>query len=332
MQAIDVVVPAVLDVLSTISVTILTILLPVYVIAFSLVGPSVGRRKEELDKLNAEQAQTNASAIEHAKSALENKDASEATSRLLELENQRFLIERRRQETEEKYSSLGLSRALLYPALLLAIAAALFKWASVILPKLPDAYHPQFLLPLILAALCAWASLQFVSKTLKLIEELGRTVPEFNRQELTNVLTDVLKEREKIKEKDKVKPASANIQLSWDGPVPPFKISRSKQSTLTYTLSLTGATVANDVKVIFLCPPGFQYEGLSTWKQGADRGPIADYISAWKDHGKVKARLANGSSVKIKTDNPPGIYKCYYQIYSDEFVADQREEFEVIVE
>lgn len=118
---------SVLDVASFISVTVLTVLLPVYVIAFSLVGPSAGRRKEEMDKIRAEEAQANKESIEKTKKALEGNNTDEARQELAGLEIQKNEIEKKRIVTERRYSSLSLKQALLYPSLLLIGVAILFR-------------------------------------------------------------------------------------------------------------------------------------------------------------------------------------------------------------
>jgi hypothetical protein len=322
------VVPAVLDVFVTISITILTILLPVYVIAFSLVGPSAGRRKEELDKINAEEAQANTTALEDAKKAIDKKDATEATKKLNDLENQKYQIEVRRKQAERKYSALHMTNAFVFPSTLLAVASALFKSASVTYPVVLDVLNAQFIIPVLLAIGCVAASFKLIWNTLLLIEELGRTVPEFNRQELSSVISEVLKARDK----EKPKTESVIIKLDWKDPKPPFKFGRNTSIKIDYELDLHGANTANDAKLLFLLPPGFVFVGHSSWSQGADRGAIANYVSAWKEHGKLQRRISAAGRITINTPDSAGTYKCYYRIISDEYVLDERQEFEITVE
>ncbi len=330
------IIKTVLDIFVVISVTVLTIMLPVYVIAFSLVGPSVGRRREEMERLSAEEAQKNKEAIELAKSALENKDTGEARLKLLELENQKSEIEREREKTEIRYSSLGLKRALLYPSLLLIFTAIFFKLAVTVLTALqtqtslpPDtSYSGIAILLVLLGSACLTASANYIFKTLSLVEELGKTVAEFNRQELSNTLHDVLIKWQRASE-SKVK---AKISLLWRKISPPFRLKKDKPETFTFELPLDGVNVVKDVEVWFLLPPGFEFQDVETWTQGADRGAIANHVTTKIKFDKLQRRISNPGSITVLAKTDPGAFKGYYEIYSDEYVTERRQEFELIVE
>ena len=171
-------VKAILELLAVVSVTVLTVLLPVYVIAFSLVGPSVGRRKEEMDRLSAEEAQANKEAIEHAQKALENNNTEDARQKLVELELQKKQVEKKRRATERRYSSLGLRQALLYPSFLLILVAALFKFAVVLydatggdaIDQVALGHIVGYLGFIIVGLVCLVLATQSLARTLGLIE------------------------------------------------------------------------------------------------------------------------------------------------------------------
>ncbi|TAM46241.1 MAG: hypothetical protein EPN55_05735 [Gammaproteobacteria bacterium] len=326
----------VLDIFVVISVTVLTIMLPVYVIAFSLVGPSVGRRREEMEKLSAEEVQTNKEAIEQAKSALENKNTEEARQKLIELQNQKSKIEEKREKTEIRYSSLGLKRALLYPSLLLILSAIFFKLAVTVLTAAqvstdlsPDtSYSGIAILLVLLGSACLVVSANYIFQTLSLVEELGKTVAEFNRQELSNTLHDALTKWQRISEsKLKIK-----ISLLWRNIFPPFHLEKGKPETFSFELPLEGTNVVRDAEVWFLLPPGFEFQGVETWTQGADRGTIANHVTTKIKFEKLQKRMSNPAKITILTKADPGTYKGYYEIYSEEYITEQRQEFELIVE
>lgn len=173
--------------------------------------------------------------------------------------------------------------------------------------------------------------MRLIVRTLGLIEELGSTVAEFNRQELRSVLHESLVEWDKTKAKTKAKEKEpeVTIDLTWKEPKPPFEINVGQSLKIKYQLSVEDGKVANDVKVLFLLPPGFEIEGLASWAQGADRGDMANYVTTETNHGKLQRGLATLNTINIKTTNEPGTYKCFYRILSDEYGT--REEFSITV-
>lgn len=330
------IIKTVLDIFVVISVTVLTIMLPVYVIAFSLIGPSVGRRREEMERLSAEEAQKNKEAIELAKSALENKDTEEARQKLIELGNQKLAIEREREKTEIRYSSLGLKRALLYPSLLLILTAIFFKLAVTVLTAIQaqtdqpsDISYSGIVISLILlGSICFSVSASYIFRTLGLVEELGKTVAEFNRQELSNTLHDVLTKWQRASESR----TKAKISLQWRNILPPLHLKKGKPETFSFELLLEGVNIVRDAELWFLLPPGFAFQDVETWTQGADRGTIANHVTTKLKLDKLQKRTSNLNSITILANTDPGTFKGYYEIYSDEYVTEKRQEFELIVE
>ncbi len=326
---------SILELFSVVSVTILTILLPVYVIGFSLVGPSATRRKEEMDQINAEEAQVNKEAIEQARNALEKSDTGEARQKLDELENQKIKLERKRKQTETHYSSLNLKHALLVPSALLIVGAVLLKISNVVFEKRVISADLANLWSHILAAgltiggfIAIGFALKYISRTLLLIEGLGVRVSEFNRQELRAVLQETLAEWERAKKKEEKEP-DVKLSLTWKDRNPPFEVQPEQTLKLRYQVGVTKGYVANDVKILFLLPPGFQFDGLTSWTQGADRGDTAGYITAEKKHGKIQHGLVDVSTITIKSPKEPGTYKAFYRILSDEY--GDRDEFVINV-
>ena len=313
-----------LDLLSITSVTILTILIPVYVIAFSLVGPSSGRRKEEIDRINAEKEQTNREAIDDAKSLLGEDNTREAQQKLLELERRQIEIEKERGKLERRYSALGLKQALLLPSILLIITAVSFKTA----PIFYKAFYYYSSLIVLLAGIAALIiAIRMILTTLSLVEELGKMVPDFNRQELKSVLNDVIQ----VWEKKKKETENHRINIVWVND-PPFQLTCKENRKISYGLNLKVGNTANDLKVLFLIPPGFKFAGHSSWAQGEDRGDIAGYLTAWDKIGKINKGVTRSSSIAIaNVDNDEGSYKAYYRIVSDEYADEERNEFEIVV-
>ena len=328
-------VKAILELLAVVSVTVLTVLLPVYVIAFSLVGPSVGRRKEEMDRLSAEEAQANKEAIEHAKKALGDNNTEDARQKLVELELKQKQVEKERRKTERRYSSLGLKQALLYPSFLLILVAASFKFAVVLYDATGGEAIDQIALGhivgyfgfIIVGLVCLVLATQSLVRTLGLIEELGTTVSEFNRQELSGVLLNTLNQWEKSK-----KAPSAEITLRWQGSQPPFALEKGGSLELKYELSVGGVNVVKDAEIWFLVPPGFEFKGTEGWAQGADRAGIANYMTTKAKFDKLQKRVTTIGQLAITSDNEPGTYKGYYEINSDEYVTEKRQEFSIIIQ
>lgn len=328
-------VKAILELLAIVSVTVLTVLLPVYVIAFSLVGPSVGRRKEEMDRLSAEGAQADKEAIEHAQKALKNNDTEDARQKLVELQLQQKKVKKERQATERRYSSLGIKQALFYPSLLLILVAASFKFAVVLydatggdaIDRIALGHIAGYLGFIIVGLVCLVLAAQSLLRTLKLIEKLGATVSEFNRQEWSDVLLNTLSQWEKSK-----KTPDPKITLRWSKDnQPPFTLEKGGSLKLKYELSVGGANVIKNAEIWFLVPSGFEFKDTKGWTQGADRGDIANHMTTIAKFDRLQKRTLNTGSLTIISDNAPGTYKGYYEINSDEYVTEKRQEFDIII-
>ena len=159
-----------------------------------------------------------------------------------------------------------------------------------------------------------------------MIEELGATVSEFNRQELSGILLNTLNQWEKSK-----KTPDAKITLLWKGSQPPFVFEKGGSLVLGYSLSVDGVKVVKNVEVWFFVQSGFKFKDVESWTQGADRGDIANYMTAKTKFDRLQKGTVNFGNFTVISENEPGTYKGFYGIYSDEYVTEERHEFDMVV-
>ena len=101
---------------------------------------------------------------------------------------------------------------------------------------------------------------------------------------------------------------------------------------MKYELSVGGVNVVKDAEVWFLVPPGFKFKGMEGWAQGADRAGIANYMTTKVKFDKLSKKITTLGKLTITSDNEPGTYKGYYEINSDEYVTEKRQEFSIIIQ
>ena len=145
--------------------------------------------------------------------------------------------------------------------------------------------------------------------------------------QLSGVLLNTLNQWEKSK-----KTPDAKITLLWKGSQPPFVLEKSGSLELKYELSVDGVNVVKDADILFLVPSGFKFKGIEGWTQSADRAGIANYMTMKAKFDKLSKKFTTPGQLTITSDNEPGVYKGYYEISSDEYVTEKRQEFGIIIQ
>lgn len=306
-------------------VALLAVLLPLYVLAVSLLGRAIGIARGLKRKIAAEQANRAKAETEEAARELQNGDTKAARDRLNSAEKEEKQATKELKQVDKRYNLLSLRCCVIIPGALLLTAAVLSAVAESLASDATNLGALSWI------ALFSWVlSLLFIAlaasrliRALSVVQEVSLASEETALRRTTEALKTALSELE-----DEKRP---ELDLMWWDPVPPIHVSSSGEFQVKYGLVLTKAEVARSVLESLFVPPGFELPGEKPLIQEIDAQEVAGYKTAERRASTCLAGSRWLVAFRVKAAEEPGTYTLYNRLCCEGFQGELVP-FEVVVE
>lgn len=295
------------------AVTLLAVLLPVYVLAVSLLGRAIGIAREEKRRIAADQEQQAKLETSAAAKELSEGQADAARTRLNLANKEEQEATKRLAKVDKRYNLLTLKCCVIIPGALLLAGAALSAAAGS-LGSDASATASTFWLSVslwILSLVLVGVALFRLIHALLVVEEVSLSSDEIAMRRNVDALKTALLAIEEEKRPE--------LTLEWPEDAPPFKVNAGDEINIAFAARLSKGEVARNVSVFLLVPPGFQFPGKAAIRQRANHPIAPDYLLHESRKYDVLANVARIDTMTVKCCEETGWYKFYYQIACEGF-------------
>ena len=304
-------------------VAFLAVLLPLYVLAVSLLGRAIGIAKSQERKNRIAQQERAEAVTAEAKEALtEALDVGknkELRTQLKRAENDEKKATRQTRRVSKRYGLLRLWPCVGFPGILLASAAILSAAACGFGSPSAGIGGQNWLSTLFwgvsLALIVAAVARLYLA--LRIVQEVSLSSDEIAMQRNVEALKAALIAFEEEKRPE--------LKLDWLDPTLPLSAEASSDIRLAYAVALTRGEVARTTSVFVYAPPGFEFPGKRATPQLPNHPVVPDYIMHESTIGDVLNAVKRRSGVTLKCCKEAGQFKLYYQIICEGFSTSYEE-------
>lgn len=309
------------DAMLFLSLTLLTIIITIFVIAVSFLGRAIDKAKKEEEILNKKQVENRNKLIHEAQDGLNRAKASnegenEAIEKLESLKRNRRKFGRDLKKVADSYRLLTVKRGVVCPgsALLLStILSAIAKYLTTLSGK------PALVAPAVLLFMAAigivWASYR-IFKTLLVVQSVAVAPEDMLLNQMADALTLAMK-----RHADSLLP---KIELKFVKPEPPFIFDPTSEHKLEYSVENASSTTANDINIDFVAPDGLEFPGSDCWHRPAYIS-YPDALSTRQKIPVLKGSFQKPMSVNMKTPSKEGKYLLVCLFACDGFASGFKE-------
>jgi len=272
-------------------VALLAVLLPLYVLAVSLLGRAIGIAREQKLAIAAEQEKSAIAETKEAASELGKGETDAARERLNLAKKEEEKATKRLKKVDKRYNLLTLRCCVIVPGAFLVVAAVLSAVAGSLGSGLTG------LSALFWIAVSSWTlSLVFVGvavsrliRALFVVQEVSLSTDELTLKRTTEALKTALLEAEEAKRPE--------VEFMWRCAETPVRVKRSETFEIEHTCRVSRGDVARTISVGIHVPPGFGFKEGMTVVQDADHAVVPSYTTT----AVYEAVLTRGRTVVRKT-------------------------------
>lgn len=304
-----------------ISIPLITIIIPVFVFAVSLLGRAIEKAAEEKKRKEEMQGKIVEKAVKKLKEASEKIKTTSKTDELI-----RDIVEYKKEvkkatkdlrDIKAAPECLTVKGSVLKPGFCFLMAFILssflkchpfMKFNDLIIDLMP-----LNILSLIFVMLGCW----FIYQCLKVVQEISLTTEQAQLQRTIEAFETALQRHEEKQ--------GAELGLDFKTS-PPFIFPKATESKIEWDVYLNSGKIAHSADILFSLPKEFDSVGILSNPSTAFPG----YIEVFFKIGELKKGLSYSRVLKIKTPTNPGKFKCIYNLYCEGFVSEDRE-FEIEV-
>lgn len=303
---------------------ILAVVVTIFVFAVSLLGRAMEDAAKREKAMKAEMKAKNAKEIAFIKKELEESQAKGKIPRGLTRKLNRLLkrdrkFEKELSKTRRAPELLTVKGGVVHPGAFLGTALILTGVASH-LSSIEIPTVPVIIWGLGLAAIVY--SIRRIYLTLKVVEGTAITSEQETFAREKEVLIAALRKHETGR-----KPA---LKLIFQDEKPPLHIKANSTITIEFGLDLTRGIEMGNPRVIFYAPPGFNFPGHKTYKQGSTSG-LPNYITTAIKSDCIYTGIVLVCSLNLRAPTEPKPYVLFYRMTGTSY-SSKRLNFEVIVE
>lgn len=304
----------------TIAIALLAIIIPLFILAISLLGNAIERAKEEKTKAEEQESkdtEARISDIENKiKEAKETGDTTELETELGKLKRTKKEAEAEIKRIQKKYSLLEFKKCVLYPGGFFILAIILNELAQIYF-KFTTVFWVGSILAIVKGSyrLC---------RCLILAQKIATTSEEFQTRKLTEAVRKALASHDKAK--------SVELGIAFKDIEFPYTCKKNTEIKLDLRLWLNQGLVAREMVIWFFIPDGFELispDEINRWRQ-PDDFLIPNIRTVKIGVGNLNIGLTYSKSIKIKCPNIPGEYLLMYSLHSEGY-SGPREQVKIIV-
>jgi hypothetical protein len=305
---------------STIAITLLAIIIPLFILAVSLLGNAIERAKEEKTKAEEQERKDTEVRINDIENKI--KEAKE-TGKTDELGTELGKLKRTKKETEakikriqKKYSLLEFKKCVLYPGGFFILAIILNEVAQIYF-KFSTVFWVGSILGIVSGSyrLC---------KCLMLAQEVAVTSEEFQTRRLIEAFRKALNLHEEAK--------LIELGLQFRYVTFPYTCKKNTEIEFHFRVALLRGTMGRNIRVWFFVPDGF---GLisppeaTSWRQPEDF-VIPNIRTVIINIGDLTQGVHAARTIRLRSPNISGEYLLIYNLVAEAYFKD-RQQVNIIV-
>jgi ABC-type multidrug transport system fused ATPase/permease subunit len=307
-------------------VAVLAVLLPLYVLAVSLLGRAIRIAREQKRAMAAEQEQRAKTETEEAGRELEKGKTDAARERLNLAKKEEEEATKQLKRVDKRYNLLTLRCCVIIPGALLLAAAVLSALAESFTSRATS------LSALFWIAISSWSlSLVLMGvagfrliRALSVVQEISLSSDETALRRTTEALKTALSEVEEGKRPE--------LDFTWWKPTPPIHVSSAEEFNVEYYVVITKGEVARSVVASLYVPPEFELPGVAKpLIQPLAVNLLAGYKTSTKPSTTYIAGMNWRVTFQVKAAAEPGTYTLYSKLSCEGFQGNRRA-IEVVVE
>ena len=297
-------------------VALLAVLLPLFVLAVSLLGRAIGIAREQKRKIEVEQEQKARNETKEATSELEKGETDAARKRLNLAKREEEEATKRLKRVDKRYDLLTLRCCVIVPGAFLVVAAVLSAVAGSLGSGLTG------LGSLFWIALSSWTlSLVFIGvavsrliRALSVVQEVSLSTDELALQHTKEALKTALLEVEEAKRPE--------LEFTWKCAEIPVRVKRSEIFEIEHSCRLSRGDVARSIRISIHAPPGFGFKNQRTVVQDADHPAVPSYITADTFQQVLTRGIATTTKTKIVAPAEDGEHTLFAVVYCEGFQGE----------
>jgi len=298
-------------------VALLAVLLPLYVLAVSLLGRAIGIAREQKRAIAAEQEKSARAETKKAASELEKGETDAARERLNLAKKEEEKATKRLKRVDKRYNLLTLRCCVIVPGAFLVVAAVLSAVAGSLGSGLKG------LSALFWIAVSSWVlSLVFVGvavsrliRALSVVQEVSLSTDELTLQRTKEALKTALLEVEEVRRPE--------VEFTWRCAETPVRVKRSETFQIEYAYYVSRGDVARSIRVSLHVPPTFGFKKpRMTVVQDPDCPMIPSYITAETFKNVHTSGVSMLGSAEVVAPDEDGAHTLFARILCEGFQGD----------
>lgn len=308
---------------STVAITLLSIIVPFFIFAVTLLGNAIERAKEEASKTKEQERKDfniKINDIENKiKTAKETRDSTDLEQQLEELKKNRKKFNNQLKNIQRKYSLFSFKESVIFPAGFFILAILLNEVA-----KIYEKSTKVSISLWILAIVAMGIGIYRLCQALKLVQEVSITSEEFQIKKLVQAFKIALSSHEKEKEEE--------LTIEFRDIVFPYNCKKNLDLEIKFRIKLKKGKVAKNTEVWFYIPDEFVLLSPNDkfWRQTSDF--VVPNIRTIKvELGNVNIGINNPSSIRLRTPNIAGEFFIMYILKAEGYISN-REQLKFVVE
>jgi len=319
------------------AITLLAVVITIFVFASSLLGRAVEASAKEQEKLRVQQRKEISKRLREAQEVFdslkgviepEQLKVEEARKSLEDLQKQQDRFDKQSKAIERAYRTFTIKGGITYPGACFVSSIILSGFAWSLAQGSSGFWIRYSWIPISallwgLALVAMGCGVHRLYLSLKKIQDLALTSEE-------TWLSKII-EGYKLAQREIETERKPELKLKFISPMPPFRIKREGEVSITFRLWLAKGEKAEGAQVVFLAPPGFVLDG-DGWTidyQSASVEAWPNYIRAKYELGYLFPEQAQDLDLHIEAPPNEGNFTLTYRLRCFQFLHQQ--DFDVVV-
>jgi ABC-type multidrug transport system fused ATPase/permease subunit len=308
---------------STIGITLLSVIVPFFIFAVTLLGNAIERAKEEESKTKEQERkdfEIKINDIENKiKAAKETGDSSELEKQLEELKKNKKKFNVQLKNIQRKYSLLKFKESVVFPGGFFIL--------SILLNEVAKIYEKSTTIGIylwLLAVIAIAVGIYRLCQALILVQEVGIASEELQIKKFAQAIKIALVAHEKEKEEE--------LSIEFREINFPYTCTANYELEINFRVKLKKGKIARKVEVWIYIPNGFVLVSPSedkSWRQGNDF--VVPNIRTVKINlSDISIGPYTPGSLKVRVPNVAGEYFLMYSLRAEGY-SGSREQVKIIV-
>ncbi len=298
------------EISTTIAITILGIIVPIFVFATTLLGSASKRVRAEEDKAKDQDKKDFDKDITELQTKIDEAKKSgptiELNKRMKELINNREKFDKQLRQIQTKYDSIKFKGIVIYPGFFMLLAIISSIGAKIYFNynlSLAIFYWILYLILLIIG-------IKKLCISLLTIQEVAVSSDELRIKEQADCFIKALKQHDESK--------AEKLEINFVNVTFPYKCAVTTEIVLNFRARLIQGKIVNNVAVWFFVPDGFDIiEPNYFWRQGQDFTRAPNIRTVKVRIGDLSIGPYTPATFKIKTPSDSGKYTLMYSLKGD---------------